>query len=99
MVTDSPKIAALKTQYRASFPEKLALFNSLLAKVVESSGSQESRSDLHEYLHKLAGSSGMYGYENISALCRRLMDEVGSAHIGQLASELESLKHLLREDT
>ena len=74
MSQDSIKIQQLKHRYKNSLHEKLEELDSHVLAIGLDSGSLQSRLiDLHEYLHKLAGSAGMYGYDDIAQSARESM--------------------------
>ncbi|HLB52291.1 MAG TPA: response regulator [Chlamydiales bacterium] len=58
----------LLTTYRASIPKKLALLEELIKDYKERRGIEELNA-LYFALHKLAGSSGVYGFLNVSKIC------------------------------
>lgn len=94
MSTDSPQVAALKERYKASFPEKVEIIKSTLD-TVSSNGDLEL---VKEELHKLAGSSGMYGYQDLAAFCRGGMDKAERQDRGALLEDLNKIIDLLTDD-
>jgi HPt (histidine-containing phosphotransfer) domain-containing protein len=60
----------LKAEYRKTVPGKLSSLKQLIDLVVEDA-SEERLKDLRFAVHKLAGSSGMYGYIKVSDLCKK----------------------------
>jgi len=86
MSVDSPQIKAIKERYKASFPEKLVILQTL-REAVENEADFEY---VHEELHKLAGSSGMYGYDDIAGLCRLAMQYTGKDSANRQPSKLLS---------
>lgn len=70
---DSPQILALKERYKSSFLEKIAEISECLDAVQAEQASREDVIKLRDLLHKLAGSSGMYGYDDISVASRSAM--------------------------
>lgn len=91
MSEESPQIAAIKQRYKASFPEKVKIIREALT-VVNSGGELHA---VKEELHKLAGSSGMYGYSQLADSCRQAMQKVDDQSRHQLALELEKIIDLL----
>jgi hypothetical protein len=74
MNQDSVKIQQLKHRYRNSLATKLEELDSYLFAFEFGEGNIRSRLvELHEYLHKLAGSAGMYGYDDIAKMARDSM--------------------------
>lgn len=57
--------------YRSSIPEKLASLKEQVAKLQSHAGKQELEA-LRFAVHKLAGSSGTYGFIEVSRLCRNV---------------------------
>lgn len=97
---DSPQILALKERYKNSFEEKVQALLGYLADVERAGASLEHVSEMRNFLHKLAGSSGMYGYSDISAASRNAMlmaDRVQSmANIDELSSATRKLVNLIQ---
>ena len=92
-MSDSPQIQAIKQRYRESLKEKA----DMVAKF-RSSIEVESQFDLmKEELHKLAGSSGMYGYQDLADTCRAAMGSIDSDAIGILADQLDLIVGLLNQ--
>ena len=76
MSSDSPQIVAIRARYKASFSEKKQLIDEYVERLSDEPTDKLVLSELHGELHKLAGSSGMYGYDDISRLCREIMQEI-----------------------
>lgn len=91
MTQDSPQILAIKERYKASFPDKADAVKHLLS-TVQSDGDLDL---IKEEMHKLAGSSGMYGYEQISAVCRSAMSNADERNRQKLAGDLKKVIDLL----
>ena len=72
-MTDSPQIKQLKERYKKSFPEKLEIVQRVRAGLLTEGGGIEIAKG---ELHKLAGSSGMYGYDALAADCRSAMSKL-----------------------
>ena len=89
---ESPQVKALKDRYRASFVEKIATLNEQRNALAIDGDSQLT--EAHESLHKLAGSSGMYGYEDVSLLCRKTMTKTDKADV---VEGLDALIELLEQ--
>jgi len=83
--TDSPQIKALKERYKDSFSEKINDLEECLHAVQSESATHEDVIKLRDLLHKIAGSSGMYGYNDISVLSRASMN---------LAERIENLNEI-----
>lgn len=91
----SPQIQAIRERYKSSLPEKAELIAEQIDLI--SSSKAGSLDECHGVLHKLAGSSGMYGYEDIALLCRSAMARVQDMDTIQLLNELTDLKDLLEK--
>lgn len=96
MTSDSPQIAEIKLRYQQSFSEKTEIISEHLDALL-GDDTQISLGDTREMLHKLAGSSGMYGYADISAVCRSAMERADQGDSSALANRLEHLKELLEQ--
>ena len=69
-MSDSPQLKAIKGRYKVSLKAKADFLDAWLSSAQE--GLIEL-AELAEWLHKLAGSAGMYGYEEVSNDARQLM--------------------------
>jgi chemotaxis protein histidine kinase CheA len=94
---ESPQIKVLKQRYKASFAEKVELLNQQRDLVADGQPSSQQLVELHQVLHKLAGSSGMYGYLDINALCRQTMDQIEAIGTDDLVLEIDKLTLLLEQ--
>jgi HPt (histidine-containing phosphotransfer) domain-containing protein len=66
-----PKIlAAITEEYRKTIPQKLELLDQLV-KCLENEKTIEALKGLRQHIHKLAGSAGTYGFDEVSALCKQ----------------------------
>ena len=97
--TDSPQIQALKERYKSSFPEKIAEITDCLNAVQSSESSTDDVVELRNLLHKISGSSGMYGYSEISTTSRSAMRVAesfdGSSELDELVSAVNELIALI----
>ena len=84
---DSPQIQQLKQRYRQSFPEKLSIIENIKQGIIESNSIDEAKSELH----KLAGSSGMYGYPDLAQNCRDAMQKIDDGNTNQAISHIDSV--------
>lgn len=91
----SPQIQALRERYKGSLPEKIQLITDHLNALTQSMPNAIDES--HGALHKLAGSSGMYEYDDIASLCRAAMDSAENKDTDVLKSQLVSLIALLEK--
>lgn len=62
-------LGELREQYQASIPEKLKQFDRIV-QLIHSTPTQSSLNELFEFIHKIAGSAGSYGFEEVSVLCK-----------------------------
>ncbi len=90
-MNESPQVLALQERYKASFPEKRRLILDLR----NSFNNGGDIAEVKQELHKLAGSSGMYGYSNIASICREAMDSIDSEHQDKVNGFLDRLIDLL----
>lgn len=90
MREDSPQIQQLKERYRQSFPEKLEIIQKARSGVVDDNELTFAR----EELHKLAGSSGMYGYPDLAANCRSAMEILDS---GDVSGSIEAIDAVVQQ--
>ena len=99
-------IQELKDRYKSSFVEKSVAISELLLTISTgvsnpikgAGGSDKACIEIHEYLHKLAGSSGMYGYQDIAQLSRAAMDSSQQNDTQLLVEQLNKLRDLLEQD-
>lgn len=97
---ESPQVAAIRARYQSNLMEKaklLATRSDAIRKAQSEQVLQQARQDLREDLHKLAGSSGMYGYNDISALCRKAMSDVDDNDAGELDKCMAELQDVIRQ--
>ena len=94
---ESPQVKALKERYKASFPEKIELLNEQLLSLSTQASEKSGFVEVRESLHKLAGSSGMYGYDDISLSCRNAMSIIDEADTVGLSSGLKEVIRLLEQ--
>ncbi len=97
---DSPQILALKQRYKSSLEDKVELLSGYLTAIESDEASLDQVSEMRSFLHKLAGSSGMYGYNDISAASREAMtaaDQIESvANIDELSILTREVVKLLQ---
>jgi HPt (histidine-containing phosphotransfer) domain-containing protein len=75
-LNDSPKVAELKSKYHASLSSKAQELNKYQSRIESADSKADLKlvfSEFEQYVHKLAGSSGMYGYDSISKVSRQLL--------------------------
>ena len=102
MKQESIQEQQLRQRYKNSFVQKAGQIDILLGRMAEDRSKSDSPlEDIHEYLHKLAGSSGMYGFLDIAELARTAMREFdqdipwdGS---GRLKARLKDIRDLLEQ--
>ena len=81
-----------QTKYIESFPDKSRSLSTLLQEFVDAPKQAQSREALHYFLHKIAGSLGMYGYQSESLIAR---DAVDAALSSEADIVVERVKHLI----
>lgn len=64
--------AVLRTRYLESFPAKSASFSAALQALEMTFDAQQVRA-LRDLAHKLAGSAGMYGFDDLGLLAREIV--------------------------
>ena len=98
-MADSDQVRAIKARYRRSLKDKAAVARDWLASYKAGGLTTEQTGEFAGWLHQLAGSAGMYQYEDIAESARALMAQVeNDATIGNvleqplaaLISQLES---------
>lgn len=93
MNIDSPQVQALKQRYRDSLKEKSLVVTEMLDQL----GRVEDLLPIREELHKLAGSSGMYGYSDISETCREAIKSIDDGKESALPLYLNRLIGLIEQ--
>lgn len=63
----------------------------------EEEPASEVLGDIKQNLHKLAGSSGMYGYDDLANITREAMQLIDQNNYGRLQQQLLALRNLLRQ--
>lgn len=71
-------------EYIATFPEKLKLMHQLIDEI-NKTVNKENLQALRFHIHKLAGSSGTYGFPELSILCREFE--------GKILQKMQELKN------
>ncbi|MFT7526001.1 MAG: HPt (histidine-containing phosphotransfer) domain-containing protein [Arenicella sp.] len=102
---NADKLQLLKDQYRLSLIDKSVLISELLLMLsIESSNLTDNAGtgdkayiEIHQCLHKLAGSSGMYGYSAIAELSRAAMQSSQRNDAQLLVEQLNELRDLLQQ--
>lgn len=94
---ESPQIQALKQRYKERLADKIELIQLQISAIIEASGDAVSIEEAHQTLHKLAGSSGMYGYEDVNFLCRKVMSQLGKASVDDAVCALNQIVELLEQ--
>ena len=85
---------ALRRRYIDSFPGKCAAFDAVIGQL-NGAGAEDSAglvAKLRDLAHKLAGSAGMYGFDDLGQLAREVVHAIdagaGTAVLGGLAHDL-----------
>ncbi len=95
MKAESDQVRALRSRYKESLPEKAALVREWHLQETSGGISEAGVDELSSWLHKLAGSAGMYEYQEISDFSRSLMQSMPDLSSQELASRLKKLELLL----
>jgi HPt (histidine-containing phosphotransfer) domain-containing protein len=74
------ELERLRREYAASLPEKTSRVSAEAREVVRrlQTNAEPNFTLLEQLVHKLAGSSGVYGFMAVSALARRLEDDIAT---------------------
>lgn len=95
---NSVKIQMIRNKYKCSLSNKSEKIGQLVALILgESLPSEELMNDVYGYLHNLAGSSGMYGYDDIAKLSSAAMLEAKNNQRQILVTQLQQLQSLLHK--
>ncbi len=70
------RIGVLHDAYRASLPAKARDIEITFARLGKD---PDAPAELYKLVHRLAGSSGMYGFDHVAALARRLLRKLDGA--------------------
>jgi len=97
MKNESQRVAAIRARYKDSLVEKADQVAAHLNVLAENQDEWSEWFDpIHQDLHKLAGSSGMYGYSDISDLAQAAMRDLDARDVNALMQTLHELQDLLR---
>ena len=103
MTAESPQVLALRERYQQSLITKSKELGELLKLISDAEQktswqlSDADANSLGEYLHKLAGSAGMYGYADVAQLARSAMVDNQQANMATLVTRLNDLRCLLEQ--
>lgn len=89
-------VEQLKENYKKSLVEKAETLMTLYEDCKVEEGEQ-TRSQLHNYLHKLAGSLGMYGFSELSDQSRSIMNDLHNKKLDEIEPELSRLVAFLKQ--
>lgn len=99
MKNDSPQVQAIRERFRNSFSDKADALKALSQQIkANQQQPEEALNEAHETLHKLAGSFGMYGYDDLSNLCRTGMAQAQSSDMDGLQVSMRELIGLLEAE-
>jgi len=91
----SANINAIQARYKASFGEKKMMIDDYRSQLTSESGNLSLLyEEIHADLHKLAGSLGMYGYDDLAVQARLAMKFSLSQDKQPLDESLERLSLL-----
>lgn len=91
MNTFEEELAALKAEYAQNLPKRIADLEASFEQAVAGAG----WADVRVRAHKLRGSAGSYGFDDVSRLAGELEDAVKPVVAGTASAEPESLRRLL----
>ena len=94
---NSASIAEIKQRYRNSMPDKASELTRLIATLSGVDMSAANLQETHAYLHRLAGSSGMYGYDELSQCCQSTIVFIQHQRQAETIAGLQSLLELLEQ--
>jgi HPt (histidine-containing phosphotransfer) domain-containing protein len=102
---NTDKLQLLKDQYKLSLMDKSVLISELLLMLSIEGSNAINNSDTgdkayietHQCLHRLAGSSGMYGYSDIAELSRAAMQSSQRNDAPLLVEQLNELRDLVEQ--
>jgi len=98
MKPESPKITDIRERFKSSLLEKAEVFGQYLDNIVESDETNaELLNELREDLHKLAGSTGMYGYDDLAKMSREAMDLIDSSDEFGAEQKVLAIHNLLKK--
>lgn len=97
MNPESQQIKQLRHRYKGSLLEKADIVSEHLHSLLDMESPDESKlKTIRDDLHKFAGSSGMYGYDDIAGAAREGMAMIDDMNEVQLHHKLIALRNLLR---
>ena len=102
-MTESPQVLALRQRYQQSLTEKSSVVSEFLSQISDAAQqanwqlSDELVNSIGEYLHKLAGSAGMYGYADVAQLARTALAANRQSDSATLHAHLDELRSLLEQ--
>ena len=89
-------VEQLKAIYKNSLIEKAETLNTLF-KEWQTENNEQTEIELHNYLHKLAGSLGMYGFDQLSDNARKIMNSLHTGSSEEIEPELTKLVAFLKQ--
>ena len=93
-------INEIKARYKSSFVDKKKIIDEFLSELDRSSGSATILyQKIHSDLHKLAGSLGMYGYDDMAVNARMGMEFADNEDKQSLEGSLKKLSVMLLENS
>lgn len=99
---ESDQVRDLKLKYQRSLNDKADILANYASSLLHDDGGMltvddELQLELLDELHKLAGSTGMYGYDKLSQKCRKAMTFAQQQRIDKLYKALTKLEAKFRE--
>lgn len=97
-MSESSQVQAIRARYKHSLPDKVNMVSDLLFALTEpKTDLDEALNNINEDVHKLAGSSGMYGYDDVSNLAREVICHIENREMQQIEASLLELRNLLQQ--
>ena len=97
-LVNSTNINAIQARYKASLGEKKMLIDNYRSRLFDTTSSlSELYEEVHADLHKLAGSLGMYGYDDLALQARLAMESALTGNKQELDESLVKLSLLFAE--
>lgn len=98
MQAENPQIRDLRKRYKGGLSDKANTVNEYSQTLTESGLSFVDWADqVRGDLHKMVGSSGMYGYEDVAELARDIMHNLDKQDVAELEQQLLALRDLLQQ--
>jgi len=97
MPQNSPQIQAIIDRYKASFVEKKQMIDEHGESIESNNTDEQNLEIIHGDLHKLAGSAGMYEFDDIAKFARDGMANIRQSEFDKLLINIKKISQLLEE--